>query len=81
MCLLCLAYVVHWDIIKLYGITEGSKNLSSTYLNSINNLIVCQDKTILNNEKIIQLCCDFNIKIGICQSNNYIKLYYKSDTT
>jgi hypothetical protein len=28
-----------------------------------------------------QLCWDYNIIIGICQSKNYIKLYYKSDTT
>ena len=28
-----------------------------------------------------EICCDFNIEIGICQSNNYIKLYYKFVTT
>ena len=67
--------------IKLYRITEGDNKFSGTYLNSINNLIVCQDKTILDNINIKQICCYYNIEIGICQSNNYIKLYYKSDTT
>ena len=67
--------------IKLFGVTEGNSKLSSSYLNSINNLIVCQDKTILNIPDMKPICCDYNIEFDICQSNNYIKLYYKENTT
>ena len=67
--------------IKLYGITEGSNKLSGTYLNLINNLIVCQDKLILNKANMKSICCDFNIEIGVCQSNNYLKLYYMLNVT
>ena len=66
--------------INLFGVTEGTSKPSSSYLNSINNLIVCQDKTILNISNMKSICCDYNIEFDLCQSNNYIKLYYKVNT-
>ena len=67
--------------INLFGITEGNKKFSNTDINYINDLIVCQDKTILSAPNMKPFCCDYNIEIDICQSNNYIKLYYKLETT
>ena len=42
-------------------------------------IIVCQgeSKKFILNTNIFELCCTFNAKIGACELNNYITVYYK----
>ncbi len=42
-------------------------------------LIVCQNNKFISNEKIIEVCCDFNVKNDKCYSYSYIKLYFYKD--
>ena len=60
--------------INLYGV----QNLNIEYMSGLINktLIVCQDNDYLiyNNSKSI--CCDFNLELEKCYSNNYIKVTY-----
>ena len=67
--------------IDLYYAKDDHNILSGSYLNEINNLTVCQRENIITNENINNSCCKYNIETNICESTNYIIVYYgKNDT-
>jgi surface protein len=49
-------------------------------LNKMDNLIVCKQEAILNNEKITRKCCYFDISTDECISSNYILITYGKNT-
>ena len=53
-------------------------NLPLNY-NNEKPLIVCQNNKFISNEKIIEVCCYFDIENDKCDSYNYIKLYFNKD--
>ena len=69
--------------IDLYYVEDRYKIIQNSTLNNLNDLIVCQkEEEILsthdnNREK---RCCYFNITLNMCQSNNYIILYYGKES-
>ena len=68
------------EYINLYEtkISEEVKNkLQNLTIN--NSLIICQKEMIISNENIKNICCDYNYENHICQSNNYIILYFEED--
>ena len=44
------------------------------------NLIVCQSEKIFLNIKLYEICCSFNAETEMCESDNYITLYYNQDS-
>ena len=46
----------------------------------MDNLFICQNETIVNNEKILRKCCFFDILTDRCISSNYILINYGKDT-
>ena len=49
-------------------------------LNKMDNLTVCQQENILNNENIIRKCCYFDMSTDECISSNYILIKYGINT-
>ena len=50
-------------------------------LNNIDNLNVCQNSDIITNPNAKYTCCDYNIEKKSCYFENYIILYYNSNST
>ena len=42
-------------------------------------LIVCQNNKFINNEKIVEICCDFDIVYEKCYSDNYLIIYFNTN--
>ena len=65
--------------IKLYNIT----NLNNVDIKELinKNLVVCQNNMILQSENLKYICCDFNLELERCHSNNYIRAKYGSNVT
>ena len=42
-------------------------------------LYVCQTNKFINIENMHEICCSFNVETGMCESNNYISLYFNQD--
>ena len=43
------------------------------------HLIVCQSEEIFRNIKLYEICCSFNAETEMCESDNYITLYFNQD--
>ena len=56
-----------------------TSNYAQNAFNSIDNLIVCQNIPIITNPKAFNICCNFNIETNMCESINYIILYFNED--
>ena len=63
--------------IELYNIT----NLNNGVINKLINqsLLVCQSNMILQSKNHKYICCDFNLELELCHSNNYITAKYGSN--
>ena len=64
-------------------ITE--ENYSWSFDSDVENLIVCQNGNFITSENaeginIYDICCSFNAETGMCESDNYITLYFNQDT-
>ena len=44
-------------------------------------LIVCQTNKFITHTNIYEICCKFNIETEMCESDNYIVLYFNHDCT
>ena len=44
-------------------------------------LIVCQTNKFITNTNIYEICCKFNVETEMCESDNYIVLYFNHDCT
>ena len=44
-------------------------------------LIVCQTNKFITNTNIFEICCKFNVETEMCESDNYIVLYFNQDCT
>ena len=64
--------------INLYN-TKNDKSIGKSFNETDNNFVVCQQDNIITNPKANQICCDFNNETYMCESNNYITLYYNED--
>ena len=64
--------------INLYN-TKNDKSIGTSFNEIDNNFIVCQQENMITNPKSSQICCDFNIETYMCESKNYITLYYNED--
>ena len=68
---------------NLCDITE--EDISWSFDSDVKNLIVCQNGNFITSENteginIYDICCSFNAETGMCESDNYITLYFNQDT-
>ena len=49
-------------------------------LNGIENLIVCQDKDIIQNDKYSYICCNYSLENEVCEYENYIAIKFSEET-
>ena len=70
-----LKYINIMDIDASNDIKTDLKN----NLEEKNDLIVCQNSNILEGDKITNICCNYNAENEICESINYIIIYYGQD--
>ena len=72
-----LKYISLYDI----NISKIFLNETNKELNNIDNLTVCQNSDIITNPNVKRICCDFNIITDLCESSNYITVYYGNNDT
>ena len=60
----------------------NTKNLNKINLSELIdlNLTVCQNDIIINSTNAKYICCDFNLELKMCHSNNYITVKYRDKT-
>ena len=58
--------------LNIKNLQKGNLDFTSTPLNSIEGLIVCQpeENPIFTNDQITNKCCDFDIEIGDCKAES-----------
>ena len=73
---------IKYILLKNINNYEKLKDESSfnDYVNT-ENIIVCQDNPIVNNESAIYKCCVFDIQTQTCNNLNFVIVYYKNDIT
>ena len=63
--------------INIYHLQNSYNNITNSFLNQLEGLIVCQKENIITNENSIKSCCYFNISTNKCEEyTNYIIIYY-----
>jgi surface protein len=67
--------------LRYLNLYQAKNFIVDEQINSIDNLLVCQNEKIIKNEKIIRKCCYFDILTDGCISSNYILINYGKDTT
>ena len=78
---------IFYNLENLEYLTLNDIQISSDLIEKINennfneNLIVCQNSDIITDSTIRKICCDYNFETHLCQSSNYITLYYNKDCT
>ena len=65
--------------IDLYNAIDDDKYISQSYLNEINELLVCQKNNIITNTRAVNVCCNYNIETDMCESDNFIIIYFSQD--
>jgi surface protein len=76
---------IFYNLENLEYLTLSDIQISSDLIEKINennfndNLIVCQNSDIITDSNIRKICCDYNFETHLCQSSNYITLYYNTD--
>ena len=65
---------------NIYHVKNSDSIITDSYLNGINNLIVCQKENIITNEYVKNECCFFNFETNECENNNYITIRYGDNT-
>ena len=53
--------------------------ISNQFFIESQHLIVCQSQDIFRNNKLYEICCSFNVENEMCESDNYITLYFNQD--
>ena len=68
--------------ISFNGVANYIANLSNIDLNGIKelNLTICQTEKILEFDNFKNICCEFNLELEMCHSNNYITVKYKESS-
>ena len=72
--------VEHLRYLRIYNISDKNNILRRSPLNKIDELFVCQNDNIINNLNIYNICCTFNVETEVCESDNYILLYFNKDS-
>jgi surface protein len=58
---------------------KANNNLDYQFRIENNALLVCQKNNVFGNENMKNVCCSYNYEKRICESSNYITLYYKEN--
>ena len=70
--------VINLKYINLYHVQNPHESITND-LNSINNLIICQNENTITNEQAQKMCCYYNILDQNCESQNYIIVYFEKE--
>ena len=56
-----------------------TEKIKKDFLDNIEELTVCQDKDLIMSDEYKYVCCDINEGIEACETESYIKIYFKKN--
>ena len=71
--------VISLTYLNLYYVQNSYQNITGSKLNNINKLTVCQQEKLITKEDRIEACCYFDTSNNVCESQNYILIFYEED--